>query len=408
MATIEPRLRTPDEIRRMAVRRWENGTLLRGFLRGEAQFPLVLPCRPPASGAIPGAFEAVRAWIRALREQSKERLGHGYTVEFERVKHRRLGSQALPVRVRFDTVEDLLGLIGKLDEFRRFCALVETIRGAQPALCGWLERHPGEVLQHEGDWPRLLAVVGYFQAHPRPGRYLRELEIPGVDSKFVEAHRALLRELLDAVLPPEAIDAAVTTLAGSGFEQRYGLRHDQPLIRFRLLDPSLLPAWPMRDVSVPLDEFAALDVPCRRIFVTENKVNGLAFPLTAESMVIFGLGYGVRSLVQARWLASRELHYWGDVDTHGFAILSQLRGELPGVRSFCMDRRTLLLHRGLWGTEDEGARYTAPLTHLGGEEQELYECLRADGLGRALRLEQERIAWEYVRERLREVTGGCG
>ena len=59
-------------------------------------------------------------------------------------------------------------------------------------------------------------------------------------------------------------------------------------------------------------------------------------------MVIFGAGYGFEMLNHARWLASRRIHYWGDIDTHGFAILDQLRRRFEHVESFLMDRETLL------------------------------------------------------------------
>ena len=29
------------------------------------------------------------------------------------------------------------------------------------------------------------------------------------------------------------------------------------------------------------------------------------------------------------WLLEKEIYYWGDIDTHGFAIFNQLRGFLP-------------------------------------------------------------------------------
>ncbi len=34
-------------------------------------------------------------------------------------------------------------------------------------------------------------------------------------------------------------------------------------------------------------------------------------------------------LAEASWLKERDLFYWGDIDTHGFAILDQLRGHFP-------------------------------------------------------------------------------
>jgi hypothetical protein len=42
-------------------------------------------------------------------------------------------------------------------------------------------------------------------------------------------------------------------------------------------------------------------------------------------VVIHGAGCGLSRLVPLAWLREPDLIYWGDVDTHGFAILDQLR-----------------------------------------------------------------------------------
>jgi len=68
--------------------------------------------------------------------------------------------------------------------------------------------------------------------------------------------------------------------------------------------------------------------------------------------VIFGAGYGFERLDRARWLGELRLCYWGDIDTHGFAILDALRARFDHVESFLMDRSTLLAFESLWGTED--------------------------------------------------------
>ena len=100
-------------------------------------------------------------------------------------------------------------------------------------------------------------------------------------------------------------------------------------------------------------------------------------------------------------LTDAEVIYWGDIDTHGFAILDRLRAWLPQARSVLMDRQTLLAHRDRWGTEDRPA--CSALTRLTAEEQDLYADLVADAMGERVRLEQERIDWAWVEERLRSV-----
>lgn len=69
-----------------------------------------------------------------------------------------------------------------------------------------------------------------------------------------------------------------------------------------------------------------------RVYITENNINGLAFPPMEGSLVIFGLGYGVETLSTIPWLRKVGIIYWGDIDTHGFAILDRLRMTFPDCR----------------------------------------------------------------------------
>jgi len=100
----------------------------------------------------------------------------------------------------------------------------------------------------------------------------------------------------------------------------------------------------------------------------------------------------------AHWLGEREIYYWSDLDTHGFAMLDRLRASIPRTRSLLMDRKTLLAHRPLWTTEP--APHVAPLDRLTIEEATLYADLRYDRLGRSVRLEQERISFGWLRRTL--------
>jgi hypothetical protein len=52
----------------------------------------------------------------------------------------------------------------------------------------------------------------------------------------------------------------------------------------------------LSDIATPAAQFARLSLPVRRVFVTENEINGLAFPAVPESIVVFGLGYGLDRL----------------------------------------------------------------------------------------------------------------
>jgi hypothetical protein len=229
--------------------------------------------------------------------------------------------------------------------------------------------------------------------------YLRQVDVPGVDSKFIEAHRGVLSELLDLALPPEVVDASAAGLAQ--FARRYGFLDKPVRIRFRLLDAgvSVLPGChALSDITLDTASFAALDLPVERVFITENETNFLAFPEVERGLVVFGAGYGWNALAQAAWLQRCALHYWGDIDTHGFAILDQLRVHYPLAASFLMDSETLLAHRQQWGEEPEPVRHD--LSRLTPAESAVYDALRFEQLQPRLRLEQERIGFGWVSARL--------
>ena len=167
----------------------------------------------------------------------------------------------------------------------------------------------------------------------------------------------------------------------------------------RILDPSLCIGG-LTDVTVPVEQLAALDLPATRVFITENEINGLAFPQAAGGIVLFKLGYALDLLAQVAWLSDREIHYWGDIDTHGFAMLDRLRARFPHTQSLLMDRETLMAHQSLWGRED--APHTGPLAHLNEQEQALYDELRQNRLDDRVRLEQERIPFSWLQRALSE------
>jgi hypothetical protein len=91
--------------------------------------------------------------------------------------------------------------------------------------------------------------------------------------------------------------------------------------------------------------------------------------------------------------------YWGDIDTHGLAILNRLRHHVPRVRSLLMDEETLVEHLALCCTEENQAG-TRDLDLLDEPEKRVYQQLIENWWGERLRLEQERIGWPYVWERI--------
>ncbi|WP_137937880.1 Wadjet anti-phage system protein JetD domain-containing protein [Chitinivorax sp. B] len=382
----------PADLCAQVQRWWDRGELLAALVTGEALYPRRLVLKTPNSADLSDHFEAVRNWIAALRTLTWCRI------EWRQVSHRVLGSNAVPQTAWVDDLNAALGAIGRKQEAGQFTALLTLTRQHQPSLLPWLAKRPLRALELAEAWPCLLSIVGWLQAHPRPGIYLRQVDLPGVDSKFIETHRSVLSEWLDLALPSISVEAGCTGVAQ--FAARYGFRDKPARVRFRPLDDGLimLPGATRPDITLDADSFAALDLPVRRVFITENEINFLAFPDMPGSLVIFGAGYGWDAHAGAKWLNRCTVHYWGDIDTHGFAILDQLRSRFAHVESLLMDGATLHAHQSAWGKEPNPVRHDLP--RLTDQEKVIYDQLRDNDIQVDLRLEQEKVGFAWLQTAL--------
>ena len=210
-----------------------------------------------------------------------------------------------------------------------------------------------------------------------------------VDSKFLMENRQIVRPLLDTVLSPERVRKEFSEL-----DKRYGFRTRPTYARLRSLGNDIgLPAT-LTEVELRVDELAQLPLPVATVFVVENRATFNAFPDIADSVVVFGGGYAASVLGGLGWFHERRLVYWGDIDTHGFRILSRLRSLFAHCESMLMDTPTLLAN--LERIVDEPSPLTERLDHLTPSEALLYQALREDRYGSAVRLEQERIPLDIL------------
>lgn len=383
---------TRADIRNQLQRLWDRGDILSSLVTGQSLFPRRVVLKCPTSAEMMDRFHEVRPWIAELRSIP------GCRVVMREFRHRVLGSNSVPHEVWIDCDDDALALIGRKRDAARFLALMALTRLSQAELLPWLTKRPLQALELSNEWERLLKIVSWLKARPKPGIYLRQVDIPDVHTKFIETYRGVLTELLDLVLPADAVNAPAT--GANQFAQRYGFR-DKPLrIRFRILDSeyNLLTAGPDQDITLDASSFAQLNPGICKVFITENEINFLAFPKVTNSLVIFGAGYGFEMLNQVSWLRQCHIYYWGDIDTHGFAILDQLRAQFDHVESFLMDRATLGMFESQWGEDDMQTR--RDLFRLKPEERALYDDLRDNRLRKNLRLEQEKIGFGWLESAL--------
>jgi len=380
---------SPQEVYKKLLTEWERGSFYKNHT---SCFPYEYRLSPISSKQMTEDFGAVDAWIRRFNDHAKL----SPFLRYKEVNHRLLGRHNIPFSLLFESPQELATLLGKRSEWEAFITLTELLEKRDDRLFSWAMRYPIRLLEVASDLDRLLLLWQWMTDHPRPGIFLRQIDLPGIDTKFTEKHMGLLSQWLDLTLEEGMVDDCYRGIYQ--FERRYGFLGKPELVRFRLLDSNLVYRG-CDDISVSSKQFCELfkpgeEMPIERVFVIENDICALTLPLAEKSLVIFGRGYNFAHLTECAWLHRIPIWYWGDIDTHGFAILAQFRALFPHTKSFLMDRVTLLEHKTSWGREPKPC--TGELHHLEAKEATLYQELISGRIQENLRLEQELVRYGRV------------
>jgi hypothetical protein len=377
----------PGIAREKATLWWRSGRLLRELHDDpdHTRFPVRIHLTRPTPAEVADSFAEVRAWAQAHHAAAAR---GGWAVETKRVPVRALGPQEIPSALVVPDARAALALLGSSEQSAAasFATCVALARAAgEWALRVALSR-PLDVVAAAADWSALLAVTDWVAANPRPGVHIRTLPVPGTHTKLVENNRALFTSLLVSRLPAEAIDAAGVT-----FEERFGFATGERHIV--LLAPGAIVGLPHLDVAKvtwPAAGLAGIEPGERgitEVVIVENRACLSKVPVEDGRIVVWGAGYGAgEMLAGVPWLARVSVVYWGDIDSHGLAILSGVRATVPHVRSVLMDLDTLRVHADRTGVEPTPRSDDLP--HLTECEQALYNVLRTAG---GTRVEQEHL-----------------
>jgi hypothetical protein len=149
-------------------------------------------------------------------------------VEYKQVGGRLVGANQIPCRAWLDGYTQAWDLLGTRRQVSELTRLADRTKAECPRVLSWLERNPVRALQLAADWDRLLATVRWIDEHQLAGLYVRQVDVPGVDTKFIEGHQRVLTQLLDLQLDPARINPAAPD-----FADRYGFRRKPEYVRFR-------------------------------------------------------------------------------------------------------------------------------------------------------------------------------
>jgi hypothetical protein len=386
----------PDALRKQAANKYPE--IITALLRDENPFPLRLRYSHIQTT---DTREAIQRDIAMLREESREKLGYGLTIEWEEINITRHGRNRVPAGISLACAEDYFAYIGKTEESQNIRAAADALLAAFPGFKPRLHEHwrllrDGNASDAEF-WKHAITVIQYLKNNPFPYCYIRELPIP-IPTKFIETNKTLVERLLRALSPASLRETAET------FEERLGLKTPDALVECRLLDNTLCPDWKFRQFTVATKDLEHLaDIPAHTFLITENRTNFLTLPSASGLVALQGQGYAVTRLRHVPFLKNRRLLYWGDLDPHGFEILAHLRNVFPQTESLMMDADTwngFQIYQKKTGQSRNNPNLFLPL--LTKPEAALFSQILDDQSPshQSQRLEQEHIPQSWVLESL--------
>ena len=337
--------------------------------------------------------------LQLLINKSKNKTGSGYKLDFETVNSRKNGEQTEVSKIYFENESDYLSFINENKSYKLFDTAISQIKNSNllsnEKFVEWAKSHLTDLCAEPESnhfWSDICLCADWLNKNQDSNLYIREIPLP-VHTKFIEQNKKIIKSLT------EKADSEYE------FEATFGLKIKPDFVRFRSLsDNIILPFSESRlnECQILLDDFLKLDESflnrIKNIFIVENEMVYLTFPQCKDSICIWGQGYKVNILNGIEWFKSKELYYFGDLDEHGFDILSTYRRCYPQIQSFCMDNKILEEYRQFLvnGKKLENGRIPENLNKT---EKECFMILRSV-TSEKNRLEQERISVAYITKQL--------
>lgn len=383
-------MKFPEDVQKQLLRQYK--TKKRKWLEAcinkqdihENTWPLHIKLDTPTENQANKQLADIRAWVEAWQSWN----GVGDLVWNEK-RWRTLGRQRVPEKIVLHNPLEATQWINEAERWeraeQRYCDFISR----WPILSAKLGRYYDLLADYsEVDYQRLLDMITWITLNPGSNLYIRQLPVSGLDSKWLERRKSVLSDLIGTIKKEP--------FKKEEFFKLCGIKLPPQLMRIRILDYNLRKkTGGLGDISVPVEQLAKLEIPIKNAFIVENLQTGLAFKDLPGSIVIMQLGYAVDVLGRLPWLTKTCCFYWGDLDTHGFAILNRARTYLPTLESILMDEETLHFHQKFW-VEENIQHGAETLQLLSANEQAVYKGLKRNTWGQNIRLEQERISWDYA------------
>lgn len=402
-----------DIVELLRAKYWNNTKNLKSLLTGNTAFPLQISLKPPKGNAALNHLshfqEFVDSW-RSFCEQAEDKSLH-VKVNWDTVRFRMLSEQRVPTNMTISDITALAQMLGSKQERQltdwqyRIAFIFDSLaiellkRTVHPIKSSYEHELFIELIVNlealsafsDSDLKLLVKLIPQLYKGMGRGCYLRALPVIVVDTKFIEKNLRFIESVTSAIIDRSAKEVGLLSWLDCRDKPKDWLLV-KPLCKNA---EDALGGLPLLRMSS--ETLLSFELPAKNILVIENDQSCLSLDTIPDTIAVSGGGKNV-SWMKANWLASKRVAYWGDIDSEGLAILSDVRSKLSTVIPLMMDSDTVEAYLDRMVDEPESvAKEPVALTD---RELILFRMLRNGDFG-CTRLEQERLPIDFVYEKLR-------
>lgn len=390
---------TVDELKKKAFAKYSE--FLINFFNDTLSefFPFIIPCN---KGNPNDDFEKRSEELKAIHQNSKNNEKKSYKYDTEIVSTRS-GKQTIITRIYFENDLDYLTFINKKKEFEVleevsniiFTNLKTSL--TRDCLIQWLVRNHEIISTNNVEdgihcyWQNICLCANWLYQNNQSHLYLRTIPLE-VHSKFIESNISIIHSLI----------STEKLTKENNFMKQHGLLEKPDFVRIRFLDEvECINGFSPEELQLTTSDFlrlpsASFMKKIDSIYIIENEMVYLTFPKIKNSICIWGHGFTASQFKRFEWLNKYNLYYFGDLDEHGYEILSIFRSSFPRTKSFCMDM-SILNEFDRFRVKGETLKGGIP-ANLTDEEMNVFNELKRDE--KRNRLEQERVSQAWIMQKI--------
>jgi hypothetical protein len=367
---------------------------LTSIIEGKDFFPFSIPCDKKESGD----YLSDAALYKELGKKSKNMIGKGYRIITNRDENPNIKTSTKIKQIIIDSEDDFLYLIGKEHEGSEFKNTIQKFRSHfdSETVDRYLLKNKKSLFKSDSSFvDNFIELSVFLVSNPSSMMYPREIPVR-CDTKFLEKNLTAFKTFISYF---RDIDKSADKW------QQLGLVNPEYTVSLRSGDSFIVKTsqsnFRCPILSVEPSILGALEGHFDKVFILENKTTFYTFPLKEKEIAIYCGGFGILILKNIPFLKSSPVYYFGDIDEHGFAILSKFRELYNDVKSICMDMDTIKEYES---NLIEGESYPGEIEMLVEDEIEALNYIRDHKInGCSSRIEQEKISQSFIEERLQRL-----